>query len=366
MRICIFTPNFPPKVGGTEYVTDALAGEFHRQGQEVVVLAQGSPHDMQRPYRVEWFSKPLFPRVLPERVNGPLRRLHARYKFDVFLVNYAHPTGYAAVRLSEELGVPTIIVSHGGDLYRSSDDRNRPHLWKRTLYAYRHAHGLIAISTYIESLIREINPTPRFLELIPNGIDLSTIVAPGKRPADFTDTRPYALCLGNLGPMKGCADAIAAYGLAHEKLSKIILVIVGSGALEASLKQQVHDLKLNDRVRFLGKRTGDEKRWLLQNARFGVMPSIEEGHPIVGLEFLAVGKPLVCSTNQAFDGMFDDGVNSFRVPAQKPDQLAEALVKMEHADPVAMGAKSLERAPGYDWPIIARRYLAFIEKVRQG
>ncbi len=37
------------------------------------------------------------------------------------------------------------------------------------------------------------------------------------------------------------------------------------------------------------------------------MPSHEEGHPLVALEFLAAGKPLICTDNPSFDGMYDHG-----------------------------------------------------------
>ncbi|MCE9589035.1 MAG: glycosyltransferase family 4 protein [Planctomycetes bacterium] len=363
MRICLFTPNFLPGVGGTEYVTDALARQFHAMGQHVVVLAVGDPVPLDLPYPVEWAPRPLFPRLFPERAGTHLKKLHEREHFDVFCCNYAHPTGYAAVRLTERTGVPTVIVSHGGDLYRSSRDRQRPHLWKRTLYAYNHAQGLIAISPYIEDLIREVNPNPRHMERIPNGIDLAEYAKPAERPADFTDTRPFALCLGNLGPMKGFADAIAAYAQTRGRLRDMALVIVGNGPLEDILRAQVRGLGLETDVLFMGRRTGGDKRWFLQNCLYGLMPSIEEGHPIVGLELLASGKPVICSTNAAFDGMYEEGVNALRVPAQQPDLLAQAMMKMAGSDLGAMANASRGREGDYDWSSISRRYLGFLERV---
>ena len=363
MRICLFTPNFIPAVGGTELVTAELAGQFAAKGHEVVVLAQGRPQTFDVAYPVHWFSKPILPRLFPERVGKHLARLHADRGFEVFVANYAHPTGYAALKVGRRAGVPVVIVSHGGDLYRSSNDRRRRHLWKRTVHAYRHADGLIAISPYVGQLIREINPKPRRIELIPNGIDIDALNEPASRPADFDDERPFILCLGNLGPMKGFDDAIAAYGQAREDLGGPALVIVGLGELEASLRAQVRAAGLDGSVIFAGKRTGDDKRWFLQHCCFGLMPSIEEGHPVVGLEFLAVGKPLVCSTNAAFDGMYDDGVNARRVPAQQPQLLAQAMVDMGRADLASMGAESRRRVGSYAWPTIADRYLGFLERV---
>lgn len=363
MRICLFTPVFLPRVGGTQYVTDALAHQFHAKGHHVVVLAQGAPVPLERPYRIEWWPRLTLPHWFTERACRHLIRAHRRESFDVFLVNYARPTGYAAVRLSQRIGVPTVLVSHGGDLYHSSKDRRRPHLWKRTRYAYNYADGLIAISTYINGLIRELNPDPRRIEIIPNGVDVADLRQPAERPADLPVDRPFCLCLGGLSPMKGFDDAIAAYAAARRQLGDLAMLIVGKGRLDAELRRQVADLGLQNDVFFMGIRTGNDKRWLLRHCQFGVMPSIEEGHPIVGLEFLAVGKPVVCSTNGAFDGMYDDGVNAIRIPARDRERLADALVRMAHADLRAMGEHSARRSVRYDWSTIADRYLEFMQQV---
>jgi glycosyltransferase involved in cell wall biosynthesis len=363
MRLCFFTPNFLPAVGGTEVVTDALARQWHALGHEVTVLAPAPEHALDLPYRVAWYRRPTLPRLFPERIGAALRTLHHQLRFDVLVANYGAPTGYAAIKLGQQTRTPAVVISHGGDLYLSSGDRQRPHLWKRTVWAYQHADALVAISPYIETLIRQIHANPRLLVRIPNGIDVAGFDRPAPRPADFADTRPFALCLGNLGPMKGFDDAIAAFAAVRQQMADTVLVVVGSGKLDGPLRQQAGELKLGDRIHFMGQRTGDDKRWFLQNAAFGLMPSIEEGHPVVGLEFLACGRPIVCSTNAAFDGMYDDGVNAYRVPAQDRAALAQAMAKMQRADRVAMGAQSRRRADAYDWPVIARRYLDLFEQL---
>ena len=344
-------------------VSDELARQFCNKGHLVVVLAQGEPRALDLHYPVRWFGKPVLPRVFPQRVGKALAALHRAQPFDLFLCNCAQPTGYAALRLGRRVGVPTVIVSHGGDWYRESADGNRPHLSKRTVYAYRHADGLIAISHFVEGLIRQINPQPARLELIPNGIDAAALTEPSTRPADFELSRPFALCLGNPGPIKGFGDAIAAYAGARDQLDDLAMVIVASGEPEASLRTQVAAAGLDADVLFAGRRTGNDKRWFLQNCRFGLIGPIEQGHPIVGLEFLAVGKPVVCSTNAAFDGLYDGGVNSLRVPAGDREALAGAIAAMSHGDLTAMGAESRRRGDHYTWPAIADRYLAFLGRV---
>ena len=363
MRICLFTPTFLPLIGGTEFVTDSLARQFCSKGHDVVVLAHGRQTELAVPYDVVWYSKPILHRWFPERIGRHLHDLHKRHRFDIVAANYGTPTGYAAVRIGHRKNVPVVVVSHGGDLHLSSMRRRHKHLWTRIERAYRQADGLVAISPYVEQLIRQINPDPNHLELIANGIDPDDLNRPAQRPGDYDDTRPFCLALGNLRPMKGFDDAIKAFARIRSRIQPTILVIVGAGKLDAELRQEAKALNVSDDVLFLGPRTGSDKRWLLQNCRFGVAPSIEEGHPIVGLEFLAVGKPLICSTIEAFDGMHEDQVNALRVEARQPEQLAEAILRMDTMDLEAMGAISRQRARSYGWPEIADRYLSFFETV---
>lgn len=364
MRICLFTPVFLPAVGGAEVVTSALARQFTAKGHHTVVLARGRPAQLDEPYPVEWFPEPILPRWRPERVGKALLRAHKRHHFDIVACNYAQPTGYAALRAQSTHRLPVVVISHGGDLYHSAKHRRLPHLWRRTVETYLGADGLITISPYIETLIREINPSPPMLELIPNGVDVLEMRQPADRPSDFTDDRPFALCLGNLNPMKGFDDAVAAFGIAHERIEDLALVIVGKGPSEPRLRQLVQMFHLDGRIHFVGQRTGSDKRWFMQNCRFGLMPSIEEGHPIVGLEFLAAGRPVICSTNAAFDGMYDHGINALRVAPNDPEALAQALIQIQQANLPDMGAESAKRAERYEWSAAADHYLKFFDQVR--
>lgn len=362
-RICIFTPTFLPTIGGTEIVTDALARRLHAAGIQVTVLAQGTPAPLDVPYEVRWYPKPRGVRWWPERTAQALAALHAETPFSLFCVNYANPTGYGAVLLGRKLGVPVVLVSHGGDLFRNAKDRRRPRIWKRTCRAYQQADALVTISASVEKLIREIAPEPPPLCRIPNGIDLALYREPAPRPADVELKRPFCLCLGTLNKQKGFEDAVSALALTREALEDLMLVIVGEGPLEGALRAQVSRLNLDDRILFAGRRVGAEKRWFLQHCRFGIMPSIEEGHPVVGLEFLAAGKPLICTTHGAFDDMCHEGRNSLRVEPRAPDQLARAIRNLHRSDQEAMGRESRRIAEAYDWDLITQKYIDWFEQV---
>ena len=79
----------------------------------------------------------------------------------------------------------------------------------------------------------------------------------------------------------------------QKKVSNAVLLLVGQGEDEASLKQQIADLKLEDKVQFLGVRKDVDK--LLQCMDLMIFPSLFEGLPVIMLESQASGLPIYAS-----------------------------------------------------------------------
>ncbi len=374
LRICYFSPVFLPDVGGAEYVTAELARGFHHAGHHVHVLTRGKPVPLNEPYRVTWYPKMRWPHWRPERVIKHLRQLHVQEAFDVFLVNYGRPTGIAAVRLSAQTGIPTVLVSHGGDLYRDGEDRRRPHVFARTQEAYQRADTCVAISPYLRTLIQEIRGDTLPTADIPNGIHADPFTQPATQPTQRPEslpknmalTTPFALCLGNLTRYQGFDDAIKAFAQRGPAAQHLHLHVVGTGEMKTQLNALVAQHKIKDRVHFWGRLTGNDKHWLMQHCQFGLMPSTEEGHPIVGLELLAAGRPLICSTNGAFDALVEHGVNGWRVPARDVDSLAQAIThaaQLTHTQSKSMSVACQTKVKTFAWPHIVQRYLDLLQQV---
>jgi len=368
LRICLFTPTFFPRLGGAEVVVDALARQFRSMGHTPVVLAPQPPPDrddeVDVPYRVERYKKPVWPQWRPERIRGALIRSHHRHHFDLVLAFYGQPTGYAALRAREQTRVPVVLVCQGGDLYREHKTRRRPHRWRRVRAAYRDADAVVAISDYTHELITELTPTRRQPARIPNGIEPSQVTAPAERPTDFSYTKPFCLCLGNLIEQKCFDDAIAAFAEARPALaSDLQLVIVGAGRLNEALQTQARELGVEAVVHFMGQRTGNDKRWFLQQCRFALMPSREEAFGIVALEVLASGRPLVCTDSSAFDAVCEHRVNGLRVPVRDREALKQAIIEAEQNDWAGLHERNAARLAAFTWPEIARQYIALFRDV---
>jgi glycosyltransferase involved in cell wall biosynthesis len=113
---------------------------------------------------------------------------------------------------------------------------------------------------------------------------------------------------------------------------------VGDGLRREPLEALARELKIADRVRFLGSR-GDVPRILSASDVF-MLTSLNEANPVSILEAMSVGKPVVATDVGSIHEVVVDGHNGFLVPTGDADQLAGRTLELL-TDPLrcqAMGA----------------------------
>ena len=104
---------------------------------------------------------------------------------------------------------------------------------------------------------------------------------------------PVVIACGRMNPEKGHWSLVRSFSLVSRSVADVRLVILGSGPLEAELRQLVDRLGLAGRVLLPGFEP-NPAAWIAR-ARVYVLPSVWEGFPNSLLEALAVGTPVVAS-----------------------------------------------------------------------
>jgi glycosyltransferase involved in cell wall biosynthesis len=133
------------------------------------------------------------------------------------------------------------------------------------------------------------------IEVIYNACDVMTIA----RQAYGAAARPGLLRAAGarfgraLDPRQGTRPAARAFAEVARRDPDVRLAIVGKGPLEAELRALCDDLRLTDRVRFLGFQP-NPMPWVAR-ARAFVLPSLREGFPNALLEALALGVPVIAA-----------------------------------------------------------------------
>ncbi len=155
------------------------------------------------------------------------------------------------------------------------------------------------------------------------------------------------VCVGRLAEQKGQLLLIEALGkLAAEGVEGDV-VLVGDGPLRHPLEDLARSLGVLDRVTFAGWKGAAGVREEILNARAMVLPSFAEGLPVVLMEALALGRPVISTYVAGIPELVKDGECGWLVPAGAVDALAEAMREALDAPPEQlerMGRAGAERA----------------------
>ena len=157
-------------------------------------------------------------------------------------------------------------------------------------------------------------------------------VAPSPCDLDISASSPIVLYLGRLIEVKGIEYLIRAFPAVVRRHDKAVLLIVGEGPEELRLKALADRLHLRN-VRFLGSIYDVHQRaFLYQGARVVVVPSIETGNrsdpgPLVTLEALSAGTPVVISDAVGNAHHIRSGVSGYVVPQRNASELADAICR---------------------------------------
>lgn len=156
--------------------------------------------------------------------------------------------------------------------------------------------------------------------------------APQAIPEIAQDREPGLLFVGRLRIRKGVEVLLRALALLKGDGRMPRLRIVGEGEHRQAIERAAVRFAVRDQVDFLGRRGPGEIRWLLERSAALVVPSIYEGMPLVVLESMVAGVPVVASRVSGIPEVVLDPETGWLVPPEDPAALARALGELL-ADP---------------------------------
>jgi len=198
--------------------------------------------------------------------------------------------------------------------------------------AEKRTHSFITVANYIKQLLVERHGiVAGKVDVIPNpavldggqGFDASRVIAElGLRG------HIVLAALGRLENQKGFDILLEALPLLAKSrpdlFEKIKCVIAGSGSLETDLRRLA--APLGDKVVFAGFR--NDVRDFLAAADVFILPSRAEGQPLVLLEAMAIGKPVLAADLPGVTEIVTDGANGALFKSEDPAALAERLAAL--------------------------------------
>jgi glycosyltransferase involved in cell wall biosynthesis len=186
------------------------------------------------------------------------------------------------------------------------------------------------------------------IQVISTPVNLENLYAMQKQieREPFSSTNPVIGVVGRLSTEKGQKFLIAAMPEILKCFPSARLLIVGDGPLERELKAQVNALKLNHCIEFTGyvPHSVIFAQWARMD--IAVVPSLNDARPIVTLEAMAIGLPVVGSNVGGISEVVIDGKTGIIVPPKDSTALAQAIkYLLSHPnEAVDMGLRGKERA----------------------
>lgn len=272
-----------------------------------------------------------------------LRACRAARAEAVFLCHYSYPPVFVAALLLQLLGVQvvTMIDSKFDDMPRAA--------WREAIKAVllKPYHGALAGSGRTAVYLRMLGFGRRPIELGFDTLDVARIAALAP-PSPLAHPERDFLIVARLIREKNLPFALQAYAeWRRQARHPRRLRILGGGRLEAELRELATELGIADAVDFEGTASPEQVAKTMRGALCLVFPSVQETYGFVVIEALALGLPVLASSQAgAVDELIDHAGNGWVIDPHRPEELIAAMALLDRDEAVwqAAGAAALASA----------------------
>ena len=330
MRVLTLTPFYPTAEDDASgcFVAESV-GELQRRGIESSVIAVHPLHrshpgpDLKAPPAL-WKKYVCLPgnpglssagQFLYAALKSHVRQLHAQQPLSLIHAHAALPCGQAAMLLARDIGIPFIVTVHGLDAFST---RQVPGWFGRRCSkvcedVYGAAARVICISEQVARHVREGLDGAGNVSVVYNGVDSSLFTS------GFTSTsttaggaaleRAVILSVGNLIPIKGHELLLGSVAAITPNHPQVQCRIIGDGSERTRLQELARELRIDDRVHFLGRRPRLEVAEAMRECALFALPSWYEGLGCVYLEAMSAERPAIACRGQGIEEIIRHGEN---------------------------------------------------------
>jgi len=263
------------------------------------------------------------------------------------------------------LRVRYVVWLQGADVYN-------PRWFRGPLSALVLGKSALVLALTCDMQRRAMALGAKRIQVVGNGVDTSRFgfskMTYARHALGLSPALSYCLFAGSLVPVKGVAYLIEAWRMVERECQDARLLIVGDGPDRDGLRSAVEQAGVGDSVCFAGRVPNPDVALYMAAADLFVLPSLSEGFPLVVLEAMASGLPVVVSNVTGLAEIVADGENGLLVPPTDVKRLAAAMVRLiespEERDRI--GRANREAAAARSWTAIAEALVHIYRAVGQG
>ena len=259
--------------------------------------------------------------------NG-IQKLYDQYmkgnKPDIIHAHCCVWAGYAAMKLSEQIGIPHVVTEHA-TLFQLHRDEISEKNDKVIRKIFQKAARVICVSGAFAKLIESYRPD---IDVVGNVVNCDAFV-PRADSEKHRGIRFLTVCYMEEEAQlykKGIDILIQAWTEVVKKYTDVKLVIGGGGSAKTKVEQWVEEHGISKYVEFTGALDRKQVIQEMQSCDCFVLPSRYETFGVVYVEAMACGKPVIAVAN----GGPDDFVKPFNGFLIEPDvkELVQAFYEM--------------------------------------
>lgn len=191
----------------------------------------------------------------------------------------------------------------------------------------------VACSNFVaESYKKRLGVKSSKIRVIYNFVNPESLTCDPSEPAqvrkslDISEDGFVYINVGRLDPQKGQEYLIKAFAKVFAEIPNAYLVIIGEGPWKDSFIETTKLLKIEHRIRFLGRR--EDIGACLEMADVFVFPALFEGFGIALVEAMAKGLPCIATRLEVLEEIIEDKVSGLMAAPKSETELAEAMIQL--------------------------------------
>lgn len=318
---------------------DFFASQLHRNGFKIIPLNEFEKHPF---LSSSWKLRKIINRYKPDIIQSWLydanivARLAKIGKREISLITSIHSPDYDAETIkagnSSSYKVEVLRI-----IDKITARMTKPHF--------------VCCSQFVaDSYQKKLGVNPSDISVIYNLVNPKNLSCKADEPnlirqtLDIPEDGFIYINVGRLDLPKGQAYLLKAFQKVLLQIPQAFLVLIGAGPSETDYKELAKSLKIDHRVRFLGRKKGIGA--YLEMADVFVFPTLFEGFGIALVEAMTKRLPCVATRLDVIEEIIDDKVSGLLIAPRSESEIAEAMIRL-YKDPelrISLGQQAFQKA----------------------
>ena len=363
-----------PTFGGSGVLATELGKALAKKGHEIHFISYNQPARLEAFLENVFFHEvsipkyPLFDYAPYETaLAGKIVEIVRGNKLDLLHVHYAIPHASAALLAKQILAednkdIPVLTTLHGTDITLVGREASYEPV---VSWSINNSDAVTAVSKSLVEDTMEHFQVKREVLMIPNFIDFDRF---NKKPKEHfkkaiaPNNEKILVHTSNFRKVKRVDDVIRLFHIVQQRIPSKLLLI-GDGPERSNIEKTCRELKVCDKVTFLGKQEAIEE--ILSVCDLFILPSERESFGLSALEAMACEVPVISTNAGGLAEVNIHGKTGFTSDIGNYEEMAQfALELLQNEDKLeTFRHAALEQAKKFNLEDIRLQYIELYKKL---